>query len=125
MFTNTYFNMTRFGAVTQMDAPVTMAVRGPFIVVLSRFVVAVVEELLASDLVVHDRVHTDFLQDDPSAGGFWGDVEGEVNGELVRCRAVKERAGHGLAVEDFLGDLALGFLDHRALADGFLAVAFN
>src|SRR5262249_34731125 len=51
--------------------------------------------------------------------------EGEVDGELVGCRAVEERPGHGLAVEGVVGNPVLGFLDHRTLADGLLAVALN
>ena len=44
---------------------------------------AIVEELLARDLVVLDRVDTDFLEGDALTGGFSGDVEGEVDGELI------------------------------------------
>jgi hypothetical protein len=43
----------------------------------------VVEELLARDLVVLDRVDTDLFERDALAGGFGHNVEGEVNGELV------------------------------------------
>jgi hypothetical protein len=44
---------------------------------------AIVEELLARDLVVLDRVDADFFEGDAFAGGFGGDFEGEVDGELV------------------------------------------
>ena len=49
-------------------------------------VLAVVEELLARDLVVLDRVDADFFERDALAGGFGGDVEGEVDGELIGIR---------------------------------------
>src|SRR5207248_2300221 len=52
-------------------------------------------------------------------------VEGEVNRELIRRGAIEERPGHGFAVKSFVCAPVLGFLDHRALAGGFLAVAFN
>src|SRR3954467_3615874 len=55
-------------------------------------VVAVVEELLAGDLVAVDGVEADLFQRDAVAGVLAGDVEGEVDGELVG--AVEERAAH-------------------------------
>src|SRR5258706_2427419 len=86
---------------------------------------AVVEKLLAGDLVVLHRVDGDFFAGDALASGFGGDVEGEVNNELVGVCAVEERAGHGFAIEGLVGDPVFGFLDHRTLAFGFLAVAFD
>jgi hypothetical protein len=50
---------------------------------------AIVEELLARDLVVLDRVDADLFESDPLAGRFGRDFEGEVDGELVG--AVEER----------------------------------
>ena len=50
---------------------------------------AIVEELLARDLVVLDCVDTDFFEGDALAAGFERDFEGEVDGELVG--AVEER----------------------------------
>jgi hypothetical protein len=44
---------------------------------------AIVEELLARDLVVLDRVDADLFERDPLAGGFGRNFEGEVDGELV------------------------------------------
>ena len=49
---------------------------------------AIVEELLVRDLVVLDRVDTDFFEGDALADGFAGNVEGEVDGELIGVRAV-------------------------------------
>src|SRR5271170_929403 len=78
---------------------------------------AIVEELLARDLVLLVYcVDADFFAGDALAGGFRGDVEGEVDDELIRVGAVKERASHGLSVEGFVGDPVLGFLDHRSLS---------
>lgn len=81
----------------------------------ARSVLSLIKELFARDLVVLHRVHADVLARDALAGGFWGDVEGEVNGELIGIRAVEERAGHGLAVECFVGDRVLRFLNHRTI----------
>lgn len=92
---------------------------------LSSSVVAIVEELLARDLVVLHRIDTYLFQGDSLAAGFWGDIEREADSELIGCLTVEERAGHCLAVEGFVGDPVLGFLDHRTLTDGLLAVAFN
>src|ERR1700722_16891514 len=86
---------------------------------------SVVEELLAGDEVVLYCVDADFFEDGALAGGFWGDVKGEVDDELVGVRAVEERAGHGFAVEGFIGDPVLGFLDDRTLPGSLLAVAFD
>jgi hypothetical protein len=44
---------------------------------------AIVEELLAGNLVALDRVDADLFERDPLAGSFGRDFEGEVNGELV------------------------------------------
>src|SRR5436190_1499076 len=66
---------------------------------------ALIEELLARDQVVLvDGVDGDFLLSHPLARGFWGDVECEVDGELIRIRAVEERPGNGFAVEGFVGN---------------------
>ena len=86
---------------------------------------AVVEELFAGDFVVFDGVDGDFLKRDALAGGFGGDVEGEVDDELVGVGAVEERAGDGFAVEGFIGGPVFGFLDHGSLAGGFFAAAFD
>ncbi len=64
---------------------------------------AIVEELLARDLVVLDRVDTDFFEGDALAGGFAGDIEGEVDGELIGVRAVKERTADLFAADDVVG----------------------
>src|SRR5437667_6140301 len=86
---------------------------------------AVVEKLLAGDLVVLHRVYGDLFEGDALAGGFGGDVEGEIEGELIGVGGVEEWAGDGFAIEGFIGDPVLGFLDHRTLAFGFLSVAFD
>jgi hypothetical protein len=84
-----------------------------------------VEELLARDLVVIDRVDRNFLADDALSGGFGGDVESEVDGELTGTGGVKERAGYCLAIDGFVEDPAIGFLDDWTLAAGLFAVAFD
>ena len=92
-----------------------------------RSVVAVVEELLARDLVVLDRVEGDFLECEALAGGFAGDIQGEIDGELavgIGAAAV-ERAAHRFAVEGVDFGPVLGFRDNRSLAGGLLAVAFD
>src|ERR1700676_1097800 len=86
---------------------------------------AVVEELLARDLIVLDGIDTDFFESDALTRGFGGDVQGKEDDELVRVRAIEKRPGHSLPVEGFVGDPVLRFLDHRILAGGLLAVAFN
>ena len=92
---------------------------------VARLVLAFIKELFARDLIVLDRIDANFLDGLPLASGFGGDVEGEVNGELIRRRAVEERAGHGFAVERLVGAPVFGFFDDGTLADGFLAIAFN
>ena len=72
---------------------------------------AVVEELLARDLVALDRVDADLFERDPLAGGFGRDVEGEVDGELVG--AVEERTADLFAVDGVVGLPDLGLLDDR------------
>src|SRR5947207_14018942 len=73
---------------------------------------AVVKELLARDLVALDRVHADLFEGDALAGGFWSDIECEVDDELIGVRAIVERACHRLAIEGLVRDPVLGFLDH-------------
>src|SRR6478735_9075150 len=88
-----------------------------------RLVVAIVEELLARDLVPLHRVNADFFQRDPPVGSVAGDVQGEGDGELVR--AVKKRPADLFTVErQTLGPI-LRLLDHRLLANSLLAVALN
>ena len=59
---------------------------------------AIVEELLAGDLVVLDGVGTDFFKGDSLTGGFGGDVEREIDDELIgvgaRPRSVCGDTGH-------------------------------
>src|ERR1700692_3818976 len=86
---------------------------------------AVVEELLARDLIVLDGIDADFFEGDALTGGFGRDVQGKEDDELVRVRAIEKRPGHSLPVEGFVRDPVLRFLDHRILAGGLLAVAFN
>lgn len=50
---------------------------------------AIVEEPVARDLVVLDRVDADLFERDPLASGFGRDVESEVDGELVRAVEVR------------------------------------
>jgi hypothetical protein len=68
---------------------------------------AVVEELLARDLIVLDSIDTDLFKRDPLAGGFGRDVQGKKDDELVRVRAIEKRPGHSLPVEGFVGDPVL------------------
>src|ERR1700722_3597375 len=66
------------------------------LVTVAASVLAVIEELLARDLVVFiNCIGGDFFAGDALAGGFGGDVEGEVDDELIGVGAVEERAGHG------------------------------
>ena len=92
-----------------------------------RSVVAVVEELFARDLVVLDRVEADFFESEALAGGFAGDIQGEIDGELaVGIGApAEERTAHLFAVEGVDFDPAFGFLDDGPLAGGLFAVAFH
>src|SRR5687768_699139 len=62
---------------------------------------AFVEELLARDLVVLDRVEADLLQGDAAAGGIGRDVGREMDGELPRGAV----GGVGGAVEERAADL--------------------
>jgi hypothetical protein len=86
---------------------------------------AVVEELFARDLIVLNGIDTDFFESDALTGGFGRDVQGKEDDELVRVRAIEKRPGHSFSVEGFVGDPILRFLDHRILAGGLVAVAFN
>src|SRR5580700_3953307 len=86
---------------------------------------AVVEELLARDLIVLDGIDTDFFEGDALTGGFGRDVQGKEDYELIRVRAIEKRSCHSLSIEGFVGDPVLRFLDHRILPGGLLAVAFN
>src|ERR1700730_6887043 len=86
---------------------------------------AVVEELLARDLIVLHGIDTDFFEGDALTGGFGRDGQGKEDDELVRVRAIEKRPGHSLSIEGLVGDPVLRFLDYRILAGGFLAVAFN
>src|SRR5262245_43945126 len=75
---------------------------------VSRLVFAVVEKLLARDLVVFGHcIDADFLKRDALPGGLGRDVEGEVDRELIGVRAIEERPGDGLAVEGLVGDPVL------------------
>jgi len=81
---------------------------------------AVVEELLAGDLVVLvDRVDGDFRERDALARSLGRDIESKVDGELIG--AVEVRAENLFPVKGFVGDPVFGFLNDRLLADGFLA----
>lgn len=73
---------------------------------------AVVQELLARDLVVLNGIDADFFQ-------------GEEDYELVRVRTIEKRPGHGLPMEGFAGYPVLRFLAHRILTGGLFAVACN
>src|ERR1700733_12283213 len=86
---------------------------------------AVVEELLARNLIVLDGIDCDFFAGDALTGGFGRDVQGKEDDKLVRVRAIEKRPGHSLTVEGFVGDPVLRFLDHRILAGRLLAVALN
>ena len=70
---------------------------------------AVVEELLARNLIVLDSIDTDFFEGDALTGGFGRDVQGKEDDELVRVRAIKKRPCHSLRVEGFVGDPVLRF----------------
>src|SRR5512140_2201662 len=84
---------------------------------------AIVEELLARDLVVLDRVDADLFERDPLASGVGRNVEGEVDGELVG--AVEERTAGLFAADGVVGLPVLGLLDDRCLAGGFFAAGFD
>ena len=68
---------------------------------------AVVEELLARDLIVLDRIDGDFFKNDALAGGFGRDIQGKEDDELVRVRAIEKWAGHSLPVEGLVRDPVL------------------
>src|SRR4051794_2169369 len=58
----------------------------------ARLMFALVIKLFARDSVVFvDRVDRDFFARDALAGGFGGDVEGEVDDKLIGRRAIEER----------------------------------
>jgi hypothetical protein len=84
---------------------------------------AIIEELLARNLVVLDRVDADFFERDPLAGGFGSDIQGEVDGELVGT--VEEGPANLFALDGFVGLPDLGLLDDRRLTGGFLTAAFD
>src|SRR5262245_11027418 len=84
---------------------------------------AIVEELLARDLVVLDRVDADLFESDPLAGRFGRDFEGEVDGELVG--PVEEGTADLFAPDGVFGLPLLGLLDNRCLVGGFLAADFD
>ncbi len=50
---------------------------------------AVVEELLARDLIVLDGIDSDFFEGDALTGGFGRDVQSKEDDELVRVRTIK------------------------------------
>src|SRR4029077_19889900 len=79
---------------------------------------AVVEELLACDLIVLDGIDADFFKGDALTSGFGRNVQGEEDDKLVRVRAIEKRPGHSLPVEGLVGDPVLRFRDHRTLAGG-------
>src|SRR5947209_1659352 len=90
-----------------------LSVRRLFIFYARRSVVAFVEELLARDLVVLDRVEGDFFQREALAAGLTGDVQGEIDRELALGigAAAEERPAHFFAMEGVdLGPVP-GFLD--------------
>jgi hypothetical protein len=70
--------------------------------------IAVVEELLAGDLVPLDGIDADLFERHALAGGFGCHFKGEVDGELVW--AVEEWAADFLGVDGVGGAPALGFL---------------
>src|SRR6478672_6472684 len=88
-----------------------------------RSMLAVVEELLARDLVVLNGIHADLFDGLALSGGFPRDVEGEVDGELVG--AVEEGAADFFAVDLVVASPNLGLVDDRLLAGGFPPVAFD
>ena len=49
---------------------------------------AVVEELLARDLIVLDRIDRDFFASGALTSGFGCDVQGKEDDELIRVRAM-------------------------------------
>ena len=51
---------------------------------------AVVEELLARDLIVLDGIDTNFFERDALTGGFGRDVQGKEDDELIRVRAIEK-----------------------------------
>jgi hypothetical protein len=55
---------------------------------------AVVEELLARDLIVLDGMDADFFAGDALTGGFGRDIQGKEDDELVRVRAIEKRLCH-------------------------------
>src|SRR3954465_9512504 len=86
-------------------------------------VLAVVEELLAGDLVAIDGVEADLFEGDAVARVLPRYVEGEVDGELVG--AVEERAAHLLAVDRVVALPHLRLVDDRRLPGGLLSVALD
>src|SRR5688572_30851551 len=86
-----------------------------------------VEEFLARDGVVLDRVEADLLVPHALAAGFGGELDRGVDAEApgVRVRvAAEERPADVLAVDGVVALEDLGLTDDRLLADVFLAVAF-
>ena len=62
---------------------------------------AVIEELLACDLIVLDGIDTDFFAGDALAGGLRRNIQSKEDDELVRVRAIEKRPGHNFPVETF------------------------
>src|SRR6185369_2183892 len=80
---------------------------------------AVVEELFAGDpVVLADGVEADLFDGLPLAGALARNVEGEVDGELVR--AVEERPADLLAVDVVILLPDFGLVDDRLLALGLV-----
>src|SRR4051812_9348995 len=87
-------------------------------------VLAVVEELLALDLVVLTHgVDADLFNRFALAGGVAREVECEVGGELAG--AVEVRAAHGLGVDVVVALPELRLVNDRLLAAGFVAVTLH
>ena len=75
----------------------------------------VVEELLARDPIVLDRVEADFFVRDALPAGFGGKVERRVDAETAGARigvAAEERPAEFLAVDGIVPLKSLGFADN-------------
>src|SRR5688572_21156658 len=89
---------------------------------------AVVEELLAGDRVVLDRVEADFLVPLALAAGLGRELDGGVDAEPAGGRArvaQEERPAEVLALDGVVALEDLGLVDDRLLSNEFLAVGFD
>src|SRR5262245_51095028 len=84
---------------------------------------AVVEELLASDLVVLDCINSNLFERDAFSVGLSRYFEGEVHGKLIG--AVEVRTSHLFAMDFVVALPDARLLNDRPLSGGFLAVTLH